>query len=439
MDKNDDPFSRELRSARDRIAELQRRSGTDRAPEGGLLPEVLAELDVAIEELSVTGEELRDQTDELTATRRALEAERQRYQELFEAAPVAYLVTDPMARVGEANRAAAALLGVAQGFLAGKPLAAYVDGTDRWGFRSMVNRLYHGQDQRVADWPLRLRCRGGELVTVTATVEPVRDHDGGLAGLRWLLRELEGDGAAQPTLPVEQAVAQDGARRGHLAALEGLDPAADLDGTVQVVVDAGVRLLGVDGIGLMLADTRGRLCAAGASDGAVMGFLRAQEHAVKGPCVHAFLLEQTIQARSLADDPRWAALAEAAAVHAVGAAMATPIGLYGGPIGACLVVSATPRAAWTDGDMTAAQAYASVLAALLELAAEAQRGAGTQRPKDLLQAQVVVEQAKGALMARRGIDAAAAALQLRQLARRSGRPLAEVASSLLRRLGASPP
>ncbi|HET9557526.1 MAG TPA: PAS domain-containing protein, partial [Actinomycetota bacterium] len=161
MDKNDDPFSRELRSARDRIAELQRRSGTDRAPEAGLLPEVLAELDVAIEELSVTGEELREQTDELTATRRALEAERQRYLELFEAAPVAYLVTDPMARVCEANRAAAALFGVAKGFLAGKPLAAYVDGTDRWGFRSMVNRLYHGEDQRVADWPLRLRCRGG--------------------------------------------------------------------------------------------------------------------------------------------------------------------------------------------------------------------------------------------------------------------------------------
>ena len=79
--------------------------------------------------------ELREQTDELIAIRRALEAERQRYLELFEAAPVAYLVTDPMARVCEANRAAAALFGVAQGFLAGKPLAAYVDGTDRWGFR----------------------------------------------------------------------------------------------------------------------------------------------------------------------------------------------------------------------------------------------------------------------------------------------------------------
>jgi AmiR/NasT family two-component response regulator len=48
----------------------------------------------------------------------------------------------------------------------------------------------------------------------------------------------------------------------------------------------------------------------------------------------------------------------------------------------------------------------------------------------------VVEQAKGALMARRGIDAEAAADQLEQQARRSGRPLEEVAAGLLRRLGA---
>jgi hypothetical protein len=48
MDSND-PFSRELRSARERIAELQRRSTADSRPGGGLLPEALAELDVALE------------------------------------------------------------------------------------------------------------------------------------------------------------------------------------------------------------------------------------------------------------------------------------------------------------------------------------------------------------------------------------------------------
>jgi PAS domain S-box-containing protein len=169
---------------------------------------------------------------------------------------VAYLVTDPLARIREANRAAVALLGVEQRFLAGKPLAAYVAGSDRWGFRTMVNRLHRDEDERVGERPLRLRRRGGEVVTVAATVEPVRRTDGQLLALRWLLRRLEPEETPQPALPVEVAVAQDGARRDSLEALEDLDPASDLDGSVQVLVDAGLFLLGVDGAGLMLADTQ---------------------------------------------------------------------------------------------------------------------------------------------------------------------------------------
>jgi PAS domain S-box-containing protein len=331
MDR-DGPFSRELRSARDRIAELQRRSTADSQPGGGLLPEALAELDEAIEELSVTGQELRSQTDELATTRLALEAQRERYQELFESAPVAYLITDLVARIGEANRATARLLAVDQRFLAGKPLAAYVASGDRWALRTMVNRLQRGDDDRVADRPLRLRRGGGEVVAVVATVEPVRDCRGELAGLRWLLRAPEAEAVTGQGLPAELAVAQDQARRDHLAALEGLDLAADLDGTLQAFVDAGMSLLGVDGIGLMLADSQGRLCVAGGSDEAVLAFLRAQEHTSKGPSVHAFLLERAVQAGDLAHDARWPQLADAATIHGLGAVLAVPIGLYGGPV-----------------------------------------------------------------------------------------------------------
>ena len=376
----DDAFSRELRSARDRIAELQRRSDGGR-PGPGMLPELLAELDVALEELTVTGEELRSRSDELTTARRALEAERQRYQELFESAPVAYLVTDPMGRVQEANRAAAALLGVERRFLHGKPLAAYVASGDRWAFRSTLSRLGRGDEERVTDRPLRFRRRGGAVVPVAASVEPVRGP-GGPVTLRWVLRSLEPleDGAGPgPALGAELAVAQDDARRRHLAALEGLDPTADLDGTLQVLMDSGVSLLGVDGVGLMLADSGGRLCVAGGSDEGILGFLRAQEHSVKGPCMHAYLLERPVLAADQPQDPRWPQLAEAATVHRVGAAMAVPIGLYGGPVGAFLATSARPRRGWSDGDTTAATAYASVLAALLELAAEAQRSTALSR------------------------------------------------------------
>jgi PAS domain S-box-containing protein len=434
---SDDPFSRELRSARDRIAELQRRSTADSRPGGGLLPEALAELDEAIEELSVTGQELHEQTAELTATRLALEAERERYQVLFEFAPVAYLVTDPVARVLEANRAAAALLDVDQRFLVGKPLAAYVASGDRWEFRSVVNLLRRAGDGRVANLVVQFRRRGGEVMDIAVTVQPVRDRGGALRTLRWLLRDAALSGPER--FPAaELAVERDGARTRHLEVLAELDPAADLDGTVQVLLDAGVRLLGVEGIGLMLVDGQGRLCATGGSDEASLAFLRAQEHLVKGPCLHAFLLERSVHSGHIGDDPRWPQLQETAAVNGIGAVLATPIALYGGPIGTCMLF-ASPRA-WTDDEVLAGEAYASMVAASLELAGEAQRTTVlSHRLQETLQRHEVVERAKGALMARHGIDAGAASVRLRDLARQSGRPLAEVARSLLRRLGIDPP
>jgi hypothetical protein len=65
----------------------------------------------------------------------------------------------------------------------------------------------------------------------------------------------------------------------------------------------------------MLADSQGRLCVAGGSDEAVPAFLRAQEHTIKGPSVHAFLLERAVHAGDLAHDARWPQLAAEAQVQ----------------------------------------------------------------------------------------------------------------------------
>jgi GAF domain-containing protein len=106
-------------------------------------------------------------------------------------------------------------------------------------------------------------------------------------------------------------------------------------------------------------------------------------------------VERPVQAVDLTGDARWAPLADAALVHGVGAALAAPIGLVGRPVGACLLISRRPRR-WSDGDLAAAEAYAAALAALLELAAEAQRSSGlSRRLQDLVQGQAVVERAKG--------------------------------------------
>jgi PAS domain S-box-containing protein len=57
----------------------------------------------------------------------------ERYRSLFEQAPVAYLVTDRFAVVGDANRRAAGLLGTVPRFLIGRPLTMFVNGDDCCG------------------------------------------------------------------------------------------------------------------------------------------------------------------------------------------------------------------------------------------------------------------------------------------------------------------
>jgi len=69
-------------------------------PPGG---EILEELRTALEELRVADEELRAQNEELIAAHLQVETEWRRYQELFQLAPNAYLVTTLTGIITEAN------------------------------------------------------------------------------------------------------------------------------------------------------------------------------------------------------------------------------------------------------------------------------------------------------------------------------------------------
>src|SRR6185436_18725171 len=108
-----------------RVAGLQHRQGSEpRYPDA--LQGAFEELHSAFEELRAAEEELRHQSDSLATARERVEAERWSYQELFEFAPDAYLMTEANGTIREANRAACALLGMAHGALIGGPLALFV-------------------------------------------------------------------------------------------------------------------------------------------------------------------------------------------------------------------------------------------------------------------------------------------------------------------------
>lgn len=156
------------------------------------------ELETTLAELTASQEEVQKQNQELIATHQALEQERQRYQELFNFAPDAYLVTDIQGNIQEANQAAATLLGVPQTYLVGKPLIGFVIDSDRKTFSTQLLQLK--QLQRLQDWEVQLQRGKGSPFFAAITVAIVLDPNGKSVGLRWLIRDISQRKHAEQTI-----------------------------------------------------------------------------------------------------------------------------------------------------------------------------------------------------------------------------------------------
>lgn len=159
-----------------------------------VLTETFEQLHIAVEELQVANQELQQQNEELAAARHVLEQQRQRYVDLFEFAPDAYLVTTPAGVIQEANWAAAVLLNLPQRFLVGKPLISFVAEADRHQFRIDCIQL-RAADQH-QDWELELQPRHCSPLTAAITIAPVQEQQG-LVALRWMLRDISAAKQAQ--------------------------------------------------------------------------------------------------------------------------------------------------------------------------------------------------------------------------------------------------
>jgi PAS domain S-box-containing protein len=150
--------------------------------------ETVKDLRLALEELRVADEELRQQNEELNAAHLELDNERRRYQELFELAPDAYLVTSLAGIIGEANQSAASLFGIAPQFLTGKALAAYIASEDRPRFRALLSERVQGGRSHTTLF--RLRTRGGRRLVAELTYSVAERFDGKPVGIRWLIRDV---------------------------------------------------------------------------------------------------------------------------------------------------------------------------------------------------------------------------------------------------------
>jgi PAS domain S-box-containing protein len=186
-----------VEAARRRFDDLFQRF-TRSPAEQDLLPQSLHELSSAVEELCVIAEELREQNDEITATRALLEEERRHYQELFELAPDGYLVTNMFGVIREANNNAAKLLRMRRDFLIGKPIIACLSNAEHVGFRRLLTRLQ--REETVSNWETKVQPREGPPFSVEMTVSRIpadTRSDPSSWGLRWILRDVSRRKAAE--------------------------------------------------------------------------------------------------------------------------------------------------------------------------------------------------------------------------------------------------
>ncbi|NEQ28215.1 MAG: PAS domain S-box protein, partial [Microcoleus sp. SIO2G3] len=146
------------------------------------------ELGTASEELQVAAEELLEQSEALATTRAQVEAERQRYKELFEFMPNAYLVTDDQGKILEANRAAATLLNIEQSLLPGKLLVSFIPPQERRTFRNKLLQMH--RSEWVQEWTLSLQSRHGEALEAAVHVSVVREVLDQSVTIRWIVRDI---------------------------------------------------------------------------------------------------------------------------------------------------------------------------------------------------------------------------------------------------------
>src|SRR6201985_290543 len=184
------------------------------------------------------------------------------------------------------------------------------------------------------------------------------------------------------------------------------------------LADRCVQLLGVDAAGLMLADQRGslRVVASSTEQARLVALFQVQHD--QGPCLECFQSGSPVYAADLASAAqRWPMLAPAVAGAGFAATQALPMRLRDDVIGAMNLFMRTPRRL-DEAGLRVGRALADVATIGLlqernlrhqEVLAEQLRGA--------LNSRVTIEQAKGVLAERLGLDMEGAFNLLRGQAR----------------------
>jgi GAF domain-containing protein len=196
------------------------------------------------------------------------------------------------------------------------------------------------------------------------------------------------------------------------------------------LTDRCVHLLGVSAAGVMLASPGGNLSLVASSSEAMRLLELFELQAQEGPCLDAFRTGQPVEHENLeAATSRWPSFSAVAVTSGFRSAIALPLRLRDVTLGALNLFS-IGLVPMGESDLIVARAFAD-LAALSILqhraATEAQRL--NEQLSLALTSRVIIEQAKGVISERAGVDLAEAFIRLRSYARNRNLRLTDVAHS----------
>jgi transcriptional regulator with GAF, ATPase, and Fis domain len=201
---------------------------------------------------------------------------------------------------------------------------------------------------------------------------------------------------------------------------------------MHMLTNRSVQLLDVSAAGLLLADPRGDLRVVAASSEAARLLELFQLQNDEGPCLDCFRSGHPVQAADLAAVTlRWPRFAPAAGQAGFAAVQALPMRLREQVIGALNLFRAGPGV-FDPGDIRVGQALADV-ATISLLQERNMRHSDTlnEQLQTALNSRVIIEQAKGKLAERLGLDMDQAFNLLRESARTSNRRLSDLAQAFV--------
>jgi GAF domain-containing protein len=200
---------------------------------------------------------------------------------------------------------------------------------------------------------------------------------------------------------------------------------------LHVLTGRSATLLDVSAVGLLLADQRGELRVVAASSEAARLLELFQLQNDQGPCLDCFRSGQPVSATDLGTDQRWPRFAAAAAQAGFAAVQALPMRLREQVIGALNLFRAAPGV-FDLADVRVGQALADVATIGLLHERNMRRGDTlNEQLQTALNSRVVIEQAKGKLAERLGLDMDQAFSVLRGYARSRNRRLSDLARALV--------